>query len=64
MARPRRKSGPAIFVLDNTIFEARDPEQKKRLAEMEEPVRDLVKRHTAATLAYFEIGFALGGLAK
>lgn len=64
MSRVRRKPGPALFVLDGKIFEARDSEQKRRLAELPVSHREPVIRHTIATLAYFELGLDLGGLAK
>lgn len=64
MTRVRKKSGPALFVLDGVIFEARDSAQKKRLAELPATHKEPVIRHTIATLAYFELGFDLGGLAK
>lgn len=62
--RRREQSEAAVFVLNGTIFEARDAVQKKRLTELPVEYKEPVIRETVATLAYFEMGLKLGGLAK
>jgi hypothetical protein len=62
--RRREQLESAVFVLNGTIFEARDDMQKKRLAGLPMEHKEPVIRETIATLAYFEMGLGLGGLAK